>query len=200
MAEVNQQKSRLFGFLIILSIFLPMVVAYFMFKTGWGVSGNTTNKGQLLQPAQAVAELTLSESDDSLKSLYPADKKKWRILVPVTSTCNEHCQSNLYITRQVHIRLAEKAYRLERIFVLLDDVENEKLQKLESEHPNILKVQSSKENLQEWLKSISKDIVVEDHYYLIDQEGFAMMHYSSANTGHDLLDDIKKLLKFTYEK
>jgi cytochrome oxidase Cu insertion factor (SCO1/SenC/PrrC family) len=199
MDNAVNQKSRLFGFLILLSIFLPMALAYIMFKTGWGVSGDTTNKGQLLRPALAIADLALNNGSEELKTLYPANKKKWRILVPVTTGCNKDCQNNLYITRQVHIRLAEKAYRVERILLLLDNLLSDQVKGLEKEHPNSLMVQSSKKNLQQWLNQTENKPPVEDSYYLIDQEGYAMMRYSAQNTGHDLLDDIKKLLKYTYE-
>ena len=37
------------------------------------------------------------------------------------------------------------------------------------------------------------------HYYLMDQRGFLMMAYHREHTGNQLLADIKRMLKITYE-
>ncbi|MGH1485542.1 MAG: hypothetical protein ACRBCI_04925 [Cellvibrionaceae bacterium] len=195
-----KKRNNLYGLLILFAIFLPMVMAYIMFKTGWGVSSNTTNKGQLLTEPVAVNDLSLKNNDDRFSVLYPSDKKQWRILVPVTSSCGEACQNNLYVTRQVHIRLAEKAYRVERVLLLLDTLSNDELENLEREHPSTLVFKSSQASLTEWLTKNALPLAPDQYFYLIDQNGFAMMRYGVEHTGHDLLDDLKKLLKFTYDK
>ena len=197
----QQRRNQRQGLLMLAMVVLPMVIAYTMFKTGWGIPTGTINKGLLLAPPQSVSSLSLTENNDALQRLYPAEKKQWRIMVPVAANCEAACQQNLYVTRQVHIRLAEKAARVERILLAIDEIPEEQKQQLLSEHPNILWLDSSRAALADWLTDT--DFPVEqssDHYFLIDQEGFAMMSYNTQHTGQDLLDDIKKLLKYTYEK
>ena len=197
----QQRRNQRQGLLMLAMVVLPMLIAYTMFKTGWGIPTGTVNKGLLLAPPQSVSSLSLTENNDALQRLYPAEKKQWRIMVPVTANCEAACQQNLYVTRQVHIRLAEKAARVERILLAIDKIPEEQKQQLLSEHPNILWLDSSRAALADWLTDT--DFPVEqgsDHYFLIDQEGFAMMSYNTQHTGQDLLDDIKKLLKYTYEK
>jgi cytochrome oxidase Cu insertion factor (SCO1/SenC/PrrC family) len=214
--ELNDQstaiikRNRFFGLLIIAIVTVPMLLAYVMYQTGWGISANTTNKGELLTPALSIQDLQLTAADNILEKLLmikeannSANKsttKKWRLLVPVTAECSDVCQKNLYTTRQVHIRLAEKAYRVERIILSLDELNPALLQRLDNEHPNTLRVSSSDEHFSRWLAPANIAESAEQYYYLIDQEGFAMMRYDVSHTGQNLLDDIKKLLKFTYDK
>jgi cytochrome oxidase Cu insertion factor (SCO1/SenC/PrrC family) len=197
------KRNRFFAVLIILIVVAPMGIAYTMYQTGWGVSANTTNKGILLSPPVALNELTLTKNTSVLAELF-LDKqsaKRWRLLVPVSADCTEACQKNLYTTRQVHIRLAEKAYRLERVLLALDALPLNLQTQLQQEHPNILLANSSHENFKQWISAAANSNEnAEDYYYLVDQGGLVMMQYDVSHTGQDLLDDVKKLLKFTYDK
>lgn len=196
------KRNRFFGILIIFMVVAPMGMAYIMYQTGWGVSSNTTNKGLLLNPPLPIQELILSQDDTLLTALFSDTQasKKWRLLVPVTSRCADICQKNLYTTRQVHIRLAEKAYRVERIILSLDELPVTLNEQLDKEHPNTLRPQMSSTYFSQWVAPANIEGAVEDYYYLVDQEGYMMMRYDVSHTGQDLLDDIKKLLKFTYDK
>lgn len=196
------KRNRFFGLLIICMVVAPMAIAYIMFQTGWGVSSSTTNKGQLLNPPIAIQELALSQDSDILTEIFSdqQESKKWRLLVPVTTACSDVCQKNLYTTRQVHIRLAEKAYRVERIILSLDDLSSTLDSQLNKEHPNTLRPRTSNHSFSQWVSATDITGNAQDYYYLVDQEGFMMMRYDVSHTGQDLLDDIKKLLKFTYDK
>lgn len=197
------KRNRLFGVLIILIVAAPMLVAYVMFQTGWGVSAHTTNKGELINPPLPMTELVLANDSLSVNTLFEpsSGSKKWRLLIPVDEQCGDICQQNLYTTRQVHIRLAEKAYRVERMIISLSGALSAPLeQQLAKEHPNTRRISTSPKNFTQWLSSANIQADAAHHYYLIDQEGFAMMRYNTSHTGQDLLDDIKRLLKFTYDK
>lgn len=219
--EVNpaiKKRNKFYGLLIIAAIVLPMLLAYLMFKTGIGFPAGTSNKGELLIPPQPIQNLVLTNNNELLNSLYSSNdkmegatsnssaseqattRKRWRILIPVTQNCDKRCQDNLYLTRQVHIRLAEKAYRVERILLLLDTFSVTEKASLKKEHPETLFIESSPQYFQEWLEQIKLPSEPTHYFYLVDQEGFTMMRYDETHSGQDLLDDIKKLLKFTYDK
>lgn len=197
------RRNRFYGTLIIFAIAAPMVLAYIMFHTGWGVSGNTTNKGVLITPPQEIQKLVLTENSENLSELYQSSSdKKWRLLVPVVNDCidsDSDCAKNLYLTRQVHIRLAEKSYRVERIFLMLENIDQTLLTTWETQHPSVRYASTSATNFSDWLENQNISNELENNYYLIDQGGLAMMHYNVNHSGQDLLDDIKKLLKFSYE-
>ncbi len=198
--EPIKKRNRNYGLIILGIIVLPTLAAYIMFKTGWGIPTNTSNKGTLLEPARAIDELILNNQDDVLASLVEDNKKRWRILVPVTEACDDICQNHLYISRQVHIRLAEKAYRVERVLLLLDPLSTDALDNLKREHPETIMVETNIDALNTWLKISKLALSGENYFYLVDQEGFAMMYYDIEHKGQDLLDDVKKVLKFTYSK
>jgi len=197
--ESIKKRNRLNGLLIVTAISLPMLVAYIMFKTGLGIPTSTSNKGALLQPARAIEELLLNHQDNTLAHLISDEKKRWRMLIPVTKECNEICQNHLYISRQVHIRLAEKAYRVERVLLLLDTLSSDAIDTLKSEHPETVMVETTRAAFNQWLNKAKLPLPAENYYYLINQSGFAMMRYDINHKGQDLLDDVKKLLKFTYD-
>jgi hypothetical protein len=205
MKAVNVKRNRVYGLLILAVVLLPMLLAYLMHNTGWGIPQGTTNKGTLLSPPQSVKTLSLSDNTEQLVQLYPEhhlpnEHKRWRLMVPVTQGCGKVCKDHLYLTRQVHIRLAEKAYRVERILLLIDDISVDTLRELEKEHPSTLMLRTTREYLQQWLAAVALAQTPEQHYYLVDQEGFAMMYYGVEQSGQDLLDDLKKLLKYSYDK
>jgi len=197
-ADKTAPRSKM-PLLVMAVILLPMVVAYIIFHTGWGFPTTTTNKGTLLTPAISVQDFDV-DGTTPLAFMSDVGNKRWRLLVPVPSSCDSACQKNMYTTRQVHVRLAEKAYRVERVFALFEAPSVKQQQNFASQHPNARLVTVPPILFSQWLgtDAIARDNV-DQHYYLVDQEGFVMMSYTANHSGQDLLDDIKKLLKFTYD-
>jgi cytochrome oxidase Cu insertion factor (SCO1/SenC/PrrC family) len=196
----QQRRGRIMGATIMLVVLLPMVVAYGMFYTGIGIPTGTANKGILLDPPQAAQDLDLRELDG--QEWRPSGPKKWRWIIPGAAECSETCQQNLYLTRQVHIRLAEKSGRVERIYLLLDEQIDVATQNfLAHEHPHLHVLKAEPARLREAMKAagIADDVNFDDHYFLMDQEGIVMMAYTPAHTGQQLLDDIKRMLKYSRE-
>lgn len=185
--------------LIVATIVIPIVAAYVTYFTGMGVSEETVNKGALLQPPAKVESLLASSESDTLPDM---SERKWRMLVPVTAPCDELCQKNLYTTRQVHIRLGDKSPRVERWAVNLSGEQGERfLAEIQAEHPFLEHFSVPAEQWQEWLsQSNAPESVEQTPYYLLaDPEGFAMMYYTTDHHGNDLLDDIKRVLRYTPE-
>lgn len=184
--------------LLFVVIALPMILALLIYKTGIGAPGSTINEGVLLTPAKQVDAYTRADADG--QSLL-ASGKKWRLLIPYNATCDEACLSNLYITRQVHIRLGEKARRVERVLVSLDGM-TPTLEKLLLEHPRLRVMPVDSSAYSSWLAatSLPEGSEVLQHYFLVDENGFAMMAYNADHDGNKLLKDIKRVLKFTNEE
>jgi hypothetical protein len=198
----RQRRGRIMGALICLTVLLPMTVAYGIFYTGIGMPATTVNKGVLLDPPQAVDDLALHDLDAAPWD-FTVQRKQWRWVIPGAADCNVQCQDNLYLTRQVHIRLAEKSMRVERIYLLLDDHLNAATEQfLQSEHPHIQILKADPATLQRALSAanVAGDVLTNGHYYLMDQDGFLMMAYTPNHTGQELLDDIKRMLKYSYEE
>lgn len=198
----RQRQGRIMGALICLTVFLPMAVAYGIFYTGVGMPATTVNKGILLDPPQAIGDLGVSDMEGTAWDVT-THRKQWRWLIPGGATCDGQCQDNLYLTRQVHIRLAEKSMRVERVYLLLDDyLDPATEQFLTKEHPHIRILKADRTQLQSALTAakVPADVLTDGHYYLMDQDGFVMMAYTPSHTGQQLLDDIKRMLKYSYEE
>lgn len=178
---------------------VPILAAYIAYYTGWGVSENTVNQGHMLTPAQGVAELLQNATGDKPNF---ENNRQWRLLIPVTQECNEQCQRDLYLTRQVHIRLGDKADRLERYAVNLSASGGEQyLQTLAQDHPKLKHFSVTPQAWQAWLADTNAptDLNTEHFVLLVDQVGFAMMFYDQNNDGNQLLKDIKRVLRYSPE-
>lgn len=185
--------------LIVATIVVPIIAAYVAYYTGTGVSEETVNKGVLLEPAVKVSKLTAVSDSDELPDL---SDRKWRMLVPVAGPCGEGCQENLYTTRQVHIRLGDKSTRVERWAVNLAGEQGEAfLSDIHDDHPFLEHFSVTRETWRNWLAHTNAPANLEQtpYYLLVDQEGFAMMYYTVDHHGNDLLDDIKRVLRYTPE-
>lgn len=191
-AEYNQKKMSWQLIAILAVTLIPIIAAYVAYYTGIGVPKDTVNKGVLLEPAKNVSDV-LGDASGDIPSF--TDNLKWRLLIPVPRECDKDCQQNLYITRQVHIRLGEKGERVERYAVNLGGATGEEfLQSIRPEHPQLKHFSVSPDTWESWLKESNVPGV--DHYYLlVDQVGFAMMFYSVQHNGNQLLDDLKRVLR-----
>lgn len=197
--RVNKNKKPWQLIAILLVTVVPIVAAYVAFYTGLGVPDDTVNKGTMLRPA-ADARAWQEQAEGQVPKF--GEDSLWRILIPVGSSCDEDCQQNLYITRQVHIRLAAKAARVERYVVNLAGDEGEAwLDTIAPEHPGLKRINLDAATWQKWLSETNAPVdPLQEHYYLmVDPAGFAMMFYTAANDGNQLLDDIKRILRYSPE-
>jgi cytochrome oxidase Cu insertion factor (SCO1/SenC/PrrC family) len=198
----QQQRGRLQAAAIMAIVIAPMLIAYGVYFSGVGIPQTTVNKGELIDPPQSIKELSLQTLDNQDWNIS-STQKRWRWVIPGYSTCNEQCQENLYLTRQVHIRLAEKSGRVERLYLLLDDqMESSTLAFIQQEHPHMPIVKTTQAAIDELFArtNLPANAIAEGRYFLMDQEGFIMMSYTPEHQGKELLDDIKRMLKYSYEE
>lgn len=198
------RRGRLMAAIMMLVLALPLVAAIVVYRTGIGMPAGTANEGVLLTPPQPIEQLALVEHDSTQPWDIRKERARWRLLVPALAGCDDQCKQNLYLTRQVHVRLAKDAYRMER-FILLgqnEPVDAEFEEFLQREHPGLRTMRVSEDRLTELLAATNLATSQPDdegHYYLMDQRGFVMMAYHREHTGNQLLADIKRMLKVTYE-
>ncbi len=199
MANTTQNRRRMSWQLtaILVVTLVPMIAAYVAFFTGLGVPQDRVNEGVLLSPARNLADLA-SRAEGDVPQF--TNNMLWRLLIPIPANCDTACQQNLYVTRQVHIRLADKADRVERYAVNLGGAAGaDFLQQIQAEHPGLKTFAVAEEDWQAWLRGTNAPVgVAQDHYYLlVDQVGFAMMFYSVQHEGNQLLQDLKRVLRYS---
>ena len=197
--NVPKRSNKTLALILLVSI-LPIAGAYFVFFTGIGVPEQTVNAGKLISPINHVTEIFAGEHLDLLEQFR--NDKKWRLFLPVTEYCNTECEKIFYTTRQVHIRLGDKSNRLERYAINLAGEKGEQfLLGIAEDHPYLRHVNIDRKRWDQWLASTNLDLDLDTtpYYLLIDQEGYAVMGYSSNIHGNDLLKDLKRALKFTID-
>lgn len=191
--------GRWAGLGVFAAVALPIVAAYTVYYTGVGMPTGTVNEGELLVPPHSVSGIDMRNGDGNIVSLS-AEAPKWRYLIVGDKQCGSDCEKLLYTTRQVHIRLGDKAERVERLLVTDAPLEEERYRALASEHPRLRFTTASGKQLDQWLADSDHPGLKRPSALLVDQEGFAMMVYDNHHSGNQLLKDIKRLLKYSYEK
>ncbi len=193
--EEKMKRSQKALFAMIVVSILPVAAAYVMYFSGIGVPDSTVNKGTLLSAPQPLGPLV----SDAMRMNLESDKK-WRIVIPVEGECDTECEQALYLTRQVHIRLAHRSERVERIALWGGGLPNSaQLTALEETHPRLINEAVDEARLTQWLNAFNLPSSEAAGYYLVDQEGRAMMHYTLDIDGNDLLKDLKRALKFSID-
>ena len=199
-SPVNRKKP--WPLIIIASLTAFWLIGpYISYYTGWFVPDETSNKGALIEPPVAVAELNSRVTGGLPSSLSDLEDGQWQLLIPIIVPCEETCERNLYITRQVHRRLGEKGERVERIAVNLAGDQGESLlASLAQEHPRLASITMDRAGWASWLSGTNVPDLNQQHYYLlVHPDGHAILYYTTDDSGNDLLDDIKHGLRFTPE-
>ncbi len=199
-----QLKGRLTGLLLIITIAAPMVMAYWIYHTGIGIPDATVNKGTLLFPATDLSRLTAIDLNGDSKAIADRNDKHWRMLIPIQHQCDESCADNIYTTRQVYKRLAKESHRIDRFLLQISDhainLDAGFLRTLEIEDPALTIAQVDEF---QWMNLFSDTNAINatkiPSIILVDQDGFAMMIYNDHHTGNDLLSDLSRLLRYSYE-
>lgn len=190
-----QRRGRIIGASIMAVILLPLLAAKLVYYTGFGMPSGTVNNGALLEPPPALEELAPRTREGEPWTLAERPVR-WRLLIPGGGECEGACRDNLYLTRQVHTRLADDAERVERVYLLTDDrLDASTAGFMAREHPGLSFARVAPEALEALPSGVRSD-----HYFLMDPGGFVIMAYSPDHSGGELLDDLKQLLKFSQER
>ena len=179
-----QPRSRRPLIIMLAIATLPVVAAYFAYFTGIGVPKETVNAGRFINPVISVENLVGDEMWERFQN-----EKKWRLLIPVSETCPEDCQTNLYTSRQIHIRLAQNSERLARYAIPLGTLSNGQRERIAADHPRLTFIETAQTEVDDWLALLPSELGDYD-YILVDQEGNAMMTYDASIHGNDVLNAI----------
>lgn len=201
MSQPSEKNNKFIRILVILAFILPMVGAYFIFKTGIGMPSSTINKGDLLTPATQIKNINVLNLDGQRTNII--EDKLWRIIMVGNNQCDSQCMELLYLSRQVHTRLNEKSVRVERVYLNTEAHYSEEFRALlAADYPRLKTYHVAAPQWQNLFRdtSVNGGNLNGHQLYYVDQEGFAMMTYDWRHDGADLLSDIKRLLKYSYDE
>lgn len=160
----------------------------------------TSNHGELLSPVVPMAELPLTSSVGTPAD-WAGDQPRWRMVILATMPCAAQCRDALYVTRQVHVRLARNADRIERVLLVAgDSVDPEIAELIAREHPQLRVLLVNPDRLAQWRGAAQMNWNgVEPRVFVVDPQGAAMLYFTPAHGGADLLADLNHLLKYSPE-
>ncbi len=188
-SSTQKNRNRLQLVLVFLIPTVAMSLAWIMYFTGLWIPEGRTNKGKLLSPPANFADLQLKHGEQDFEASATAGL--WRVVVFGSTHCHEtQCVESLYKTRQVHIALGKDADRVIRFYVAPQKPALSA--ELAAEHSGIHWLTANEKQVQTALK---RKQWPQNQIFIIDPLGNLIMSYQAEQSGGDLLDDLKKLLK-----
>lgn len=189
------RRGRRVALLLFAIGFGPMLLATVMYYTGWLNPAGQANHGTLVQPLVPVSQLNLIGADGQRlaeRFTAPTANRQW-LMLTTAEGCAEACESLLYLSRQVNVALGKDANRVARA-AYLTDLTLSRRQQLEGEYEAMeLLRRGGRDPV--WPEAINP--AAGPRILLVDPQGNVMMQYTPANSGEDMLKDLKRLLKLS---
>lgn len=192
------RRSRVQLVLIFLLFLLPPVSAWVAWKY-LGEQGVevTTNAGTLIAPPRPLKIEGLHRADGTV--LAEGDfRGRWTYVVFASANCDERCEQQLYLTRQIRLAMSKDVARVQRLLVFAQQPAPALAQHLAEEHADLIWVVRS-EQAQALLQQFGGAGFgsAGEQYFLVDPLGNLMMYYDSDIPTRGIMKDLQKLLKIS---
>lgn len=191
--ERRTKHGRLKMLLVLLVCAAPVIASYFTYFVIR--PEGRTNYSELVQPLRPVpADLALVDLQG--KAVQPTSLKgQWLLVVVAGGACDERCEKNLWLQRQLRESLGRDSARLDKVWLINDGVATrpETVQAVTTGVPvTVLRVPP--EALTAWLQPASGQ-QLDEHMYIVDPMGNWMMRVPPQPDAAKLKRDILKLLR-----
>lgn len=193
-AQVRRNRAKL---LLIITLFMLPPIAAWLAWQYLDVAGvqSTTNAGTLVTPARPLAITGLSQGDgeplaeDRLRG-------RWTYVMFAKGGCDQRCQQQLYLTRQIRLGMNKDVRRVQRLLVLDAMPEAALAQQLSAEHEDLM-----------WAVAGSDATALIERFhgegfspdgaqcFLVDPLVNLMMVYDPDVPAKGMMKDLRKLLK-----
>lgn len=186
MSNVQIQKSNRRKFLLLLALMCaPVVISYALYFTDY--RPESTHYGDLI-PIIKVAGTGKNQSDNTILRMKDLHGK-WVLVTVDSGHCDEVCKEKLYFMRQVRLVQGKQSHRIERLWLINDDVKPDDELKEQYEGTYFVSAKDS-----EILGYIETQETQTKHIYLIDPIGNLMMRFPEKIDGTKMGHDLKRLL------
>ncbi len=185
----NKNSGRkIFLFLAIIFV-LPFTVAATLHLLNVHPSGKSY--GNLVSPPHVLQFSVLHDAQG--KTLMPQQwLKKWSMVTVGSTGCEESCQKQLHLLKQVQTSLDKDAHRLQRVLLVPTELKTETVNHLQKQYPDLIILAGADT---ETIKFAGQFNAVAGSVYLIDPLGNLMMSYPESMNPKGLYSDLKRLLK-----
>jgi hypothetical protein len=197
----RQRTGRRQLILLAALFFVPLAVAFWLYygPGDWRPVGGT-NKGDLIDPAVPLPDVTLTRADGTPAG---ADvlRGRWTVAYVGGGACDDRCREALYVSRQSRIALNKDMDRVQRVFLATGQCCDGAW--LQSEHPDLAVVRlgddaGSRSLLAAFPRYDGVAPAAAGRLYVIDPLGNLVLSYSPQAPDKALLTDVKKLLRLSH--
>lgn len=168
----------------------PVIASYLLHTLKIRPEG-TVNYGELLE----VKALQGQALDIENNAIFRARqlRGKWSLITIDSGECDEYCQKKLYQMRQVRLVQNTEKERIERIWLIDDDLAPH--QDIRNEYAGTLLLRTKDSDL---LSEFPAEFSRHDHIYVVDPMGNLMMRYPKDANPTKISNDLKLLLKLSH--
>lgn len=194
-------RGRWLMIAVLLVCVAPVIASYFTYFVIRPQA--RTNYSELIQPPRALPS-SLPLRDAGGRVVSPLSLRgQWLIVVVAGGACDQRCERNLWLQRQLHETLGREKERVDKVW-LVDDAVEPRPQTLDAiattgdgMHlgfaPAVV-LRTDRRALLAWLAPAAGK-AVEDHLYIVDPLGDWMMRVPADPDPSRLKRDVEKLLR-----
>jgi cytochrome oxidase Cu insertion factor (SCO1/SenC/PrrC family) len=194
-------RSRTQMWILICVFFAPLALAFVLYYgfEGWR-PGGSTNRGELIDPARPLPEVTLPDASGG--ELTPAELHgKWTLIYVGDGRCDDACRAALTLMRQTRLALNDEMSRVQRLFLVTGNCCDRPY--LDTEHSGLIIALADNPPGKTLMQVFPSGTPTgfQGRIYVVDPLGNLMMSYSPAlvaKAPKGLLEDLKKLLKLSH--
>ncbi|MFO1468992.1 MAG: hypothetical protein U1F35_21505 [Steroidobacteraceae bacterium] len=185
---MNRGQRMLVG---LAALFLAPLLVSFVIYYGHGgyTPGKQLNHGELFAPIRPLrpATLTLHDSTQPSEAFF---RHHWTLVYIGEGSCDARCQQALHDSRQVRIALDQDMRRVQRLFLATPPCCYDEA--LRREHPDLTVARAQAQDA-----LLAQFDGGPGQLYLVDPLGNLVMRYGPQVPAKGLLEDLKRLLKFS---
>jgi cytochrome oxidase Cu insertion factor (SCO1/SenC/PrrC family) len=186
--------------LLVTALFLlPVVLATYLYVSGWRPEGRSLQHGELVQPARPVADAGLTAADGT-PYRFGSLRGKWVLVTFSPLPCNDVCQNNLYKMQQVRLTQGRDAPRVERVLIAADAA-GPALRELAQRYPGLLALGGARATIQklagEFVSSQGSALEATGRVYLVDPIGNLVLSYAPDADASGMRKDLARLLRLS---
>jgi hypothetical protein len=132
--------------------------------------------GELISPQKDLPQADAKNLQGETVAL-PSLKGQWLLVTVASGQCAEQCQQNLYFQRQLREVMGKEKDRLDRVWLVSDDVPVASALMPALSQAHVLRIAPAV--LNSWLAP-APGHALEDHLYLVDPMGHWMMRFPAS--------------------
>ena len=190
--SADTRSGRWKMILVLLVCASPVVASYFTYYVVR--PEGRRNFGELINPQRPLPALATQTLDGQAGTLT-ALKNQWLLLSVAGGACDTRCEQNLYFQRQLRESLGREKERLDRVWLVDDDIRVRPALLPALAASTVLRVQPG--DLAQWLEP-APGKRLQDHLYLVDPLGNLMMRFPAdmdAGAAAKAKRDLDRLLR-----